>query len=156
MRLEKAPDVFAHLGWERVLPFISHPGVLAFAALLNQKSLVQWRAHFTDDVCDQMKHFDVDLYEHSKIALKEKLPVTWKQLDHLPEHMTRLKAEYEQIRLARSQVLGSAVGNYSMPNVDYSVVRPSPGNPDVGYKDPNKPTTDVFKDRKPSNDEERV
>lgn len=59
--LEKVPDVFAMYGWEGTVVFASHPGVMAISKLLEQKSIVSYRATFDQDIIDEMKAFDEEL-----------------------------------------------------------------------------------------------
>jgi hypothetical protein len=103
--LEKVPDVFAMYGWEGTVVFQSHPGVMAISKLLDQKSIVQYRATFDQDIVDEMKEFDDELPRKAQIALDNKLPINWRALDFIEDELPRLLEEKKQLDAARKQVI---------------------------------------------------
>jgi hypothetical protein len=134
--LEKVPDVFAMYGWEGTVVFQSHPGVMAISKLLDQKSIVQYRATFDQDIVDEMKEFDDELPRKAQIALDNKLPINWRALDFIEDELPRLLEEKKQLDAARKQVMSAKPGDYSQPKIDASVCTPGPNNPGVQYPSP--------------------
>lgn len=134
--LEKVPDVFAMYGWEGTVVFASHPGVMAISKLLEQKSIVSYRATFDQDIVDEMKAFDDELPRKAQIALDNKLPISWRSLDYIEDELPRLMEEKKQLDAARKQVMSAKVGDYSQPKIDGSVCTPGPNNPGVKYPSP--------------------
>lgn len=134
--LEKVPDVFAMYGWEGTVVFASHPGVMAISKLLEQKSIVSYRATFDQEIIEEMKAFDDELPRKAQIALDNKLAINWRALDYIEDELPRLMEEKKQLEAARKQVLSAKVGDYSQPKIDSSVCTPSPNNPGRTHPSP--------------------
>jgi len=130
---EKAPDVFVNFGIEQQFRFVSHPGVMAVSKLLEMRTITQMRANFTQENVDKMKAFDPELAKKAQIALDNKLPVNFQQLELIEETLPRLMAEKGQLAATRAEMGKIAVGGpYELPkSLDISACRPVPGQKDV-------------------------
>ncbi|CAE8601739.1 unnamed protein product [Polarella glacialis] len=130
---DKAPDVFVQFGLEQQFRFISHPGVMAISKLLEMRTISQMRANFTQENIEKIKGFDPDLARKAQIALDNKLPVNFQQLELIDETLPRLLEEKKQLGVARSEVAKLPVGGpYAIPkSVDVSACRPIPGQKDI-------------------------
>ncbi|GIX63714.1 casein kinase II subunit beta [Babesia caballi] len=99
------------------LPFVSHPGVMAVAQLLEMKSLVEHRAHFTQDDVNRMYEFDSSLAEKAQVAVDHDLPISHYNLEYLdkPGFLERLLEEKRLNEAIASEVLGAPQGSYEQP-----------------------------------------
>ena len=136
------PDVFAAVGWENMVTFISHPGVMAVAKLLEQKGITRVKAEFNQELIHEIAEHDEELARKAQIAFDHDLHVEWKTLDNIETELPRLLAEKKELESARTQVLNSKVGDYSQPKFDSTVVVPTPANLGVVFDTPNKPNGD--------------
>ena len=134
------PDVFASVGWENRVTFVSHPGVMAVAKLLEQKGITRMKATFNQELIHEIAEHDEELARKAQIALDNNLSVEWRALDFIEEELPRLLEEKKQLESARMQVLNAKDGDYSQPKINSSVIHPSPGNFGKVYPTPNTPT----------------
>jgi len=128
---QAVPDVFVQFGIEQQFRFVSHPGVMAVSKLLEQRSVTQMRANFTQENIEKVKEFDPDLARKAQIAHDHKLPINFQQLELIEDILPRLLEEKTQLEAARAEVAKLPVGNYAMPKLDLSAVRPTPGQRDI-------------------------
>ncbi|CDR94079.1 hypothetical protein, conserved [Babesia bigemina] len=117
-RATRVPDALVMFGThaER-LPFVSHPGVMAVAQLLEMKSLVEHRAHFTQDDVNRMYEFDSSLAEKAQVAVDHDLPISHYNLEYLdkPGFLERLIEEKQLNESIASEVLSAPEGSYEQP-----------------------------------------
>merc|ERR1719171_17808 len=85
------------------------------------------RASFTAENVEAMKSFDPELARKAQIAMDNKLPINFVQLEMVEENLPRLLAEKSQLETARAEVAKLPVGTYTMPKVDISAASPVPG-----------------------------
>ena len=137
----KVPDIFASVGWENRVTFISHPGVMAVAKLLEQKGITRMKATFNQELIHEIAEYDEELGRKAQIAFDNGLSVEWRALDHIEEELPRLLEEKKEIESARKQVMSSK--DYSQPKINTKVVYPCPGTPGKVYDSPNEPTADI-------------
>jgi hypothetical protein len=137
--LRKVPDVFASVGWENRVTFISHPGVMALSKLLEQQGVVRMKARFNQELVHEIAEHDEELARKAQIALDNDLAVEWRALDSIEQELPRLLKEKAEIEKARAHVLAAKAGDYSAPAFDPSVVHPSPGVYGTVYPSPNVP-----------------
>ncbi|EDO06574.1 hypothetical protein BBOV_II006240 [Babesia bovis T2Bo] len=99
------------------IPFISHPGVMAVCQLLEMKSLVEHRAHFTQDDVNRMYEYDSSLAEKAQVAVDHNLPISHYNLEYLdkPGFLERLLEEKRLNEAIASEVLSSPAGSYEQP-----------------------------------------
>eukprot|EP00375_Theileria_parva_P002473 XP_765151.1 hypothetical protein [Theileria parva strain Muguga] len=98
-------------------PFVSHPGVMAVAQLLEMKSLVEHRAHFTQEDVNRMYPFDSELAKKAQVAVDHDLPISHYNLDYLdkPGFLESLLEERKLNEQIATEVLSSPKGNYTPP-----------------------------------------
>merc|ERR1719253_1201772 len=91
------------------------------------------RANFSQENIEGMKSFDPELARKAQIALDNKLPVNFQQLELIEETLPRLMAEKGQLAATRAEVAKLPKGGpYQLPkSVDISACRPVPGQKDV-------------------------
>jgi hypothetical protein len=136
------PDVFAAVGWENRVTFVSHPGVMAVAKLLEQKGITRMKATFNQELIHEIAEHDEELARKAQIAFDNDLSVEWRTLDFIETELPRLLAEKKEIEGARTQVLHARKGDYTQPKFDSKVVVPTPANLGEVFDTPNKPTGD--------------
>mmetsp|Transcript_41987 Transcript_41987/g.76280 ORF Transcript_41987/g.76280 Transcript_41987/m.76280 type:complete len:172 (+) Transcript_41987:118-633(+) len=125
------PRCVVTFGIEQQFRFVSHPGVMAVAKLLDMRQIVKMRATFTQDNIEDMKAFDPELARKAQIAYDNKVPINFQQLELIEESLPRLLDEKKQLEVARSEVAKLPPGKYELPkSLDVSAVRPSPGQKD--------------------------
>merc|ERR1719188_894808 len=74
------------------------------------------RANFTQENIEKMKAFDPELARKAQIALDNKLPINFQQLELIEESLPRLLDEKKQLETARSEVGKIPVGGpYELP-----------------------------------------
>eukprot|EP00927_Polykrikos_kofoidii_P004564 TRINITY_DN117_c0_g1_i1.p1 TRINITY_DN117_c0_g1~~TRINITY_DN117_c0_g1_i1.p1 ORF type:complete len:192 (+),score=33.14 TRINITY_DN117_c0_g1_i1:80-577(+) len=129
----KVPDVFVQFGVEQQFRFISHPGVMAIAQLMEMRTITRMRANFTQENVEGIKQFDPDLARKAQIAYDHKLPVNFQTLETIDVTLPRLLEEKEQLEAARKAVAEiPAGGDYRIPaGVDISAARPAPNQTDL-------------------------
>mmetsp|Transcript_83480 Transcript_83480/g.131919 ORF Transcript_83480/g.131919 Transcript_83480/m.131919 type:complete len:168 (+) Transcript_83480:70-573(+) len=128
---DKVPAVFVNFGMEQQFRFVSHPGVMAVAKLLEMRCVTQMRAHFTEENIAGVKKFDPELARKAQIAYDHKLPVNFCQLELIDDILPRLLNEKNQLEAAREEVTSLPAGSYELPkSLDLSAVRPQPGQQD--------------------------
>mmetsp|Transcript_35877 Transcript_35877/g.57152 ORF Transcript_35877/g.57152 Transcript_35877/m.57152 type:complete len:169 (+) Transcript_35877:94-600(+) len=128
---DKVPDVFVNFGMEQQFRFVSHPGVMSVAKLLEMRMVTQMRANFTEENIAAMKKFDPELARKAQIAYDHKLPVNFQQLELIDDILPRLLEEKDQLEAARTKVAELPPGQYELPKeLDLSAVRPQPGQED--------------------------
>merc|ERR1719409_550918 len=128
----KVPDVFVQFGMEQQFRFVSHPGVMAVAKLLEMRCMTQMRANFTEDNVAKVKEFDPELGRKAQIAYDHKLPINFQQLELIEDILPRLLEEKTQLEAARSTVAKLPAGKYELPKeLDLSAVRPQAGQKDI-------------------------
>merc|ERR1712187_118820 len=129
---EKVPDVFVNFGMGQQFRFVSHPGVMAVAKLLEMRTVTQMRANFTEDNIAKVKEFDPELGREAQLAYDHKLPVNFQQLELIDDILPRLLEEKSQLETARAEVAKLPPGQYELPDgLDLSAVRPQPGQKDI-------------------------
>merc|ERR1712224_281972 len=129
---DKVPAVFVNFGMEQQFRFVSHPGVMAVAKLLEMRQVTQMRANFTEDNIAAMTKFDPDLARKAQIAYDHKLPVNFQQLELIDDILPRLLEEKTQLETAREGVANLPLGTYELPKeLDLSAVRPQPSQADM-------------------------
>merc|ERR1719253_1416125 len=91
------------------------------------------RANFTPENIEEMKKFDPDLARKAQIAMDNKLPINFQQLEIIEETLPRLLEEKKQLEAARGAVAKLPLGGpYEMPKgIDVSAARPIPGQKDI-------------------------
>merc|ERR1719343_223861 len=91
------------------------------------------RANFTQENIEGMKAFDPELARKAQLALDNKLPINFQQLEIIDEALPRLLEEKQQLTEAREEVGKLPVGGpYKFPaGVDISAARPVPGQKDM-------------------------
>merc|ERR1712137_534782 len=67
----------------------------------------------------------------AQIALDNKLPVNFQQLELIEDSLPRLLEEKTQLEKLRAEVAKLPPGKYDMPAVDISAARPVPGQKDL-------------------------
>ncbi|KAK1443734.1 hypothetical protein BgAZ_206100 [Babesia gibsoni] len=111
------------------VPFVSHPGlswrqtliknagVMAVAQLLEMKSLVEHRAHFTQDDVNRMLEYDAALAEKAQVAVDHDLPISHYNLEYLdqPGFLETLLEEKKMNEGIADEVLKAPKGNYKQP-----------------------------------------
>ncbi|XP_952130.1 uncharacterized protein TA14000 [Theileria annulata] len=99
------------------IPFVSHPGVMAVAQLLEMKSLVEHRAHFTQEDVNRMYHFDSELAKKAQVAVDHNLPISHYNLDYLhkPGFLESLLEERKLNEKIANEVLSAPEGDYKQP-----------------------------------------
>mmetsp|Transcript_25906 Transcript_25906/g.59842 ORF Transcript_25906/g.59842 Transcript_25906/m.59842 type:complete len:171 (+) Transcript_25906:110-622(+) len=128
---ETIPRCVVTFGIEQQFRFVSHPGVMAVAKLLDMRQICKMRANFTQDNIEDMKAFDPELARKAQIAYDNKLPINLQQLELIEESLPRLLDEKNQIATARSEVAKLPPGKYELPkSLDVSAVRPAPNQKD--------------------------
>lgn len=120
------PDVFCKFGNQNSIFFLSHPGVLSLSTLLDMPGIVQMKANFTQEDSDEIKKYDVELGHQAEIAAKNQVPISWQDLPHVEQEMGHHLAEQEVLAQCRQQVLAAEPGDYTLPDLDYSLVHPCP------------------------------
>mmetsp|Transcript_24159 Transcript_24159/g.42277 ORF Transcript_24159/g.42277 Transcript_24159/m.42277 type:complete len:165 (-) Transcript_24159:62-556(-) len=129
---DKVPEVFVQFGVEQQFRFVSHPGVMAVAKLLEMKNVTLMRANFTQENIDNMKQFDPELARKAQLAYDNKLPINFQQLELIDDSLPRLLEEKAQLEAARSEVANLPAGVYELPeSLDLSAVRPQPNQKDI-------------------------
>lgn len=100
------------------LPFVSHPGVMAVAQLLEMKSLVEHRAHFTQEDVNRMYEYDSSLAEKAQVAVDHDLPTSHYNLEYLdkPGFLETLLEEKRMNEKIAAEVLNAPEGNYKQPD----------------------------------------
>lgn len=136
------PDVFAAVGWENRVTFISHPGVMAVAKLLEQKGITRMKATFNQELIHEIAEHDEELARKAQIAFDNNLSVEWKTLEVIESELPRLLQEKKELEAARTQVLNAKKGDYAQPKFDSKVVVPTPANLGEVFDTPNKPNGD--------------
>merc|ERR1712046_509707 len=76
-----------------------------------------------------VKAFDPDLTRKAQIALDNKLPINFQQLETIEETLPRLLQEKEQLAEARKAVAALPAGTYEL-TTDVSAVKPTLGQTD--------------------------
>ena len=137
--LRKIPDVFASVGWENRVTFVSHPGVMALAKLLEQQGVTRMKAQFNQELVHEIAEHDEELARKAQIALDNNLAVEWRTLDFIEQELPRLLKEKAEIEKARAQVFAAKPGDYKQPAFDASLVQPSPGVHGKIFPSPNVP-----------------
>merc|ERR1712137_1405754 len=125
--------VFVMFGVEQQFSFISHPGVMEIAKLVEMRHVARMRANFKQEDIEKIRPFDPELARKAQIAVDHKLPVNFQQLELIEESLPRLLEEKKQLEKARAAVAALPVGGpYELPaEVDVSSCRPIPGQKDV-------------------------
>mmetsp|Transcript_67547 Transcript_67547/g.162164 ORF Transcript_67547/g.162164 Transcript_67547/m.162164 type:complete len:173 (+) Transcript_67547:135-653(+) len=128
VEIPRAVSVF---GVEQQFRFVTHPGVMTVAKLLEMRQIVNMRATFTQENVEDMKAFDPELARKAQIAYDNKLPVNFRQLELIEEALPRLLDEKAQLTAARTETAKLPPGKYELPkSLDLSAVRPVPNQKD--------------------------
>eukprot|EP00921_Rhytidocystis_pertsovi_P009766 GHVQ01015709.1.p1 GENE.GHVQ01015709.1~~GHVQ01015709.1.p1 ORF type:complete len:238 (+),score=27.27 GHVQ01015709.1:55-768(+) len=125
------PNVLVEFGTgAKRLSFVSHPGVMAVAKLLEMRSLVTPRAVFTQGNVDAIREFDEELARKCQIALDNGLVINMMDVEHIdrPGYVDKLVKDKAALEAARKEVMSLPVGgpytipksleNYQQPEVD--------------------------------------
>jgi hypothetical protein len=127
-RLANIPDVFASVGWENRVTFISHPGVMALSKLLEQNDVTRMKATFNQELIQEIAEHDEELARKAQIAYDNNISVEWKVLENIEAELPRLLKEKQQIEAARAEILGRKKGDFDVLKSNISEVVPTPKN----------------------------
>jgi len=114
----KVPNVIASLGHhEECLSFVSHPGVMAIAKILEQYDLIGHKANFTQENVDAIREFDEELADKAQKALDNNLKINFMELEHInnPEFLKVCLEEKSILEQARQEVIKMPKGVYDQP-----------------------------------------
>ncbi|AFZ79540.1 hypothetical protein BEWA_023890 [Theileria equi strain WA] len=117
---QKVCDALVTFGLQlNSVTFVSHPGVMAVAQLLEMKSLVEHRAHFTQDDVNRMYEFDAATAEKAQVAVDHDLPISHYNLDYLdkPGFLESLIEEKKMNEDIAKEVMEAPVGQYKQPEL---------------------------------------
>ena len=125
-RAAKVPNVICQMGWENKITFINHPGVMAVSKLLELRYVTRPRANFTPETVERIAEYDEELARKAQIALDNNLAINFIDLETVEEDLPRLLQEKQQLEVARKAVLEAPVGQYALPKLDLTAVKPQP------------------------------
>lgn len=112
------PDVLVTFGTRlNRITFVSHPGVMAVARLLEMRYLTRPRAVMTYENVEAINEFDPELARKAKIAVDNNLAINFMELEHIdkPEFLEKLIKEKEILDKIRQEVLSiPSGGEYSI------------------------------------------
>eukprot|EP00386_Alphamonas_edax_P002714 GDKI01008254.1.p1 GENE.GDKI01008254.1~~GDKI01008254.1.p1 ORF type:complete len:178 (+),score=54.77 GDKI01008254.1:29-562(+) len=120
------PDVMALLGQHtHKLCYITHPGVMAVAKLLEMRYITRFRADLTQENIEAMKEFDEDLARQAQIAYNHGLQINFMELQYIdsPGFLDRLLKEKELLAEARKETYALPAGVYTQPKCLKDYVR---------------------------------
>merc|ERR1712118_605611 len=83
------------------------------------------RANFTPETVERIAEYDEELARKAQIALDNGLAINFIDLETVEEDLPRLLEE-KKLDAARKAVLEAPVGQYALPKVDLSAVKPQP------------------------------
>lgn len=121
------PDVLVSFGARaQKITFISHPGVMAVAKLLEMRHITRPRAVLTQQNVDAIREFDPELSRKAQVALDNGLAINFMELEHIdrPGYVERLRKEKDILDTAAEEVLKAPVGQYNTPQVLRNYERP--------------------------------
>merc|ERR1719199_1065687 len=99
---------------------------MAVCKLLDLRYITRPRANFTPETVERIAEFDTELARKAQIALDNGLAINFIDLETIEEDLPRLVEEKKQLEAARKAVLEAPVGQYALPKVDLSAVKPQP------------------------------
>uniref|UniRef100_A0A0G4G3X7 Uncharacterized protein n=1 Tax=Chromera velia CCMP2878 TaxID=1169474 RepID=A0A0G4G3X7_9ALVE len=114
----KVPEVIASFGTaDKRLNFVSHPGVMAIAKILEQDGLCNYRAEFTDENIAAIREFDPDLADKAQLAMDNKLKINMEELEHIDDKLFFEQAMKEKALLEKlaSETMSMPAGKYDQP-----------------------------------------
>merc|ERR1712072_1577049 len=84
------------------------------------------RANFTPETVERIAEYDEELARKAQIALDNNLAINFIDLETVEEDLPRLLQEEQQLEAARKAVLEAPVGQYALPKLDLTAVKPQP------------------------------
>eukprot|EP00922_Rhytidocystis_sp_ex-Travisia-forbesii_P030793 GHVS01045434.1.p1 GENE.GHVS01045434.1~~GHVS01045434.1.p1 ORF type:complete len:247 (-),score=48.28 GHVS01045434.1:367-1107(-) len=116
---QDVPSVLVQFGTRIFqLSFVSHPGVMAVAKLLEMPQLAKSQAAFTQENIDAIREFDEELARKCQLAHDNDLHINMMDLEHIdrPGYLDALKRDKAVLEQARREVESLPVGGpYVMP-----------------------------------------
>eukprot|EP00922_Rhytidocystis_sp_ex-Travisia-forbesii_P026271 GHVS01038473.1.p1 GENE.GHVS01038473.1~~GHVS01038473.1.p1 ORF type:complete len:251 (-),score=50.51 GHVS01038473.1:437-1189(-) len=116
---QDVPSVLVHFGTAMYqVSFVSHPGVMAVAKLLEMPQLAKSQAAFTLENIEAIREFDEELARKCQVAYDNGLNVNMMDLEHIdrPGYLEALKRDKTILAKARAEVAALPLGGpYPMP-----------------------------------------